>query len=85
MNTVAAAAKVGSDQVTRVLSIPVCRGVVNKFDGALDVADRYVDDYLPSGRHNFISSMSFCIQLEDPETEKNELLSMCVFGIPGRW
>lgn len=48
MNTVAAAAKVGSDQVTRVLSIPVCRGVVNKFDGALDVADRYVDDYLPS-------------------------------------
>lgn len=74
INTVAAAAKVGSDQMTRVLTTPVCRGVVSKFDLALDIADRYVDDYLPSGRQSFYLLMPFCI----PYLRKVNL-SLCVF------
>jgi hypothetical protein len=49
VNTLSTVSELSTKQFTKVLDMSVCQQVVSKLDTALDIADHYVDTYLPQG------------------------------------
>lgn len=47
LNTLSSVGEIGVKQAERVMETTICRQVVTGLDAALDIADKYVDAYLP--------------------------------------